>query len=151
MTLKKFCAKSNCSNLCDVGQLYCKNHNYLIAHQKTERNKQYDKMVRHRRDKQYAEFYHSPEWIRTRAYVLAKYKGLDLYAYYVDSKVVFATTVHHIVEIKDDWDLRLEISNLFPLSEQNHNKIHALYKSDKLGTQKLLKELIERWKREMKG
>lgn len=151
MPLKKFCAKFSCHNLCDVGQRYCAEHAYLLTQQNAERNRQYDQNIRHRRDKKYAEFYHSPEWIRTREYILNKHNRLDLYAYYTSHQIIIATTVHHIIEIKEDWNLRLDTKNLIPVSDESHSHIHALYRTDRQGTQVMLRGLIECWNREMKG
>lgn len=85
---------------------------------------------RYRRNKKTAAFYVSQEWRAIRARVLSMYDGLDLYAYYVQKKIVTADMVHHIVEIEDDWTQRLNVSNLFPLSSQNHGIISALYRKD---------------------
>lgn len=104
---------------------------------------------RYRRNKKTAAFYISGEWRSLRAYALALYDGLDLYAYYVQKKIMTADMVHHIVEIEDDWSQRLKVSNLFPLSNQNHGIISALYKKDeatKKRTQQQLYTIIrEHW------
>jgi 5-methylcytosine-specific restriction endonuclease McrA len=151
MALKKFCAKSGCHNLCDIAKRYCTDHTYLLDQQKTDRNKQYDRNIRRGRDKKYNEFYHSPEWEKTRASVIDKHNGLDLYAYYLDHRIVLATMVHHIVELKDGWDKRLDLNNLIPLNDPSHSHLYKLYRVDKQGTQEILRELIKRWNREMKG
>lgn len=151
MSFKKFCAKPGCNNLCEIGQGYCSEHTYLVVELNAERSKQYDKNVRRRRDKQYTEFYHSPEWIRTREFILNKYDRFNLYAYYTSHQIIVASTVHHIIEIKENWNLRLDIKNLIPLSDKSHTHIHSLYRTDKQGTQEMLWGLIERWNREMKG
>lgn len=100
---------------------------------------------RYRRNKKTAAFYVSNEWRGLRAYALALYDGLDLYAYYVQKKIMTADMVHHIVEVEDDWSLRLTVSNLFPLSNQNHGIISALYRKDeatKKQTQAQLEAII---------
>lgn len=102
---------------------------------------------RYRRNKKTAAFYVSNEWRGLRAYALALYDGLDLYAYYVQKKIMTADMVHHIVEIEDDWSLRLTVSNLFPLSNQNHGIISALYRKDeatKKQTQAQLEAIIRK-------
>jgi hypothetical protein len=80
-----------------------------------------------------------------RIYVLGLYKGLDLFAFFIENKIVSASTGHHIIEIKEDWSLRLTIDNVFPVSDASHKKIHVMYKKDKEGTQRLLKKLIRKW------
>lgn len=63
---------------------------------------------------------------------------------------VVADMVHHITEIEEDWTQRLNVENLFPLSNGNHGIISALYKKDeatKRQTQELLRNIIrQHWK-----
>ena len=88
--------------------------------------KESDKMSRHmeynlrRRNKKAAAFYVSAEWRKVRAFALSLYDSLDMYAYYVQHKIVVADMVHHITEIEEDWTQRLNVENLFPLSNGNH-------------------------------
>lgn len=91
-------------------------------------------------------FYHSKEWIALRDYVIKHYKGLDLFAYFIENKIVPASTGHHIIELKEDWSLRLTVSNIFPVSDVSHKKIGAMYNKNKKGTQELLKEIINKCK-----
>lgn len=118
--------------------------------------KESDKVSRHmeynlrRRNKKAAAFYVSAEWRKVRAFALSLYDSLDMYAYYVQHKIVVADMVHHITEIEEDWTQRLNVENLFPLSNGNHGIISALYKKDeatKRQTQELLRNIIrQRWK-----
>ena len=104
----------------------------------------------YRRDKKAAAFYVCDEWRKTRAFTLHLYDGLDIYAYYVQHRIATADMVHHVVEIEEDWNKRLDITNLLPLSNGNHGIISALYKKDeatKKQTQQLLYSIIaEHWK-----
>lgn len=106
----------------------------------------------HRRDKKAAAFYVCNEWRKTRAYALSLYDGLDMYAFYAQHRIETADMVHHIVEIEEDWTKRLDIGNLFPLSNKNHGIISALYKRDEMTkkqTQEKLREIIKmHWERE---
>ena len=143
----KPCQKPGCPNLVERGR-YCEEHKAeanKTFRQRTKRDKYYDKYIR---DKRAEKFYNSAAWIRTREYVLNKYKYLDLYDYYINKKITRANTVHHIVELKDDWSRRLDINNLFPVSVANHNVIDGLYRKDKKEAQKLLYQLLERWQHE---
>lgn len=102
---------------------------------------------RHRRNKKAAAFYTSGEWRKVRALTLSTYDGLDMYAYYVQHTIEPAEMVHHIVEIEDDWSRRLDITNLFPLSDRNHGIISALYRRDpatKRRTQEQLREILRK-------
>ena len=103
-------------------------------------NKDYDQ--RRKDDKHYL-FYKSKDWQQLRDYVLKYYKYLDLYEYAINKRIVLVNTVHHVVEVRDDWNKRLEFNNMFPCSESTHNVIHALMKKDKLGTQMMLIEILK--------
>lgn len=145
MTLKKLC---RCGRIIDYKQKYCDKCSKKYKQERAEYQRYYDE---HIRDQQAAAFYNSPEWLKTRNFILRKYKGLDLYAFFIEKKIVYADTVHHIEELKENWDRRLDIPNLFPLSSSNHNKIHAMYEKDKKSTQALLFGLLEKWNREYEG
>lgn len=151
--LKKFCPRTNCKEVIAINQKYCDKHQAEYEQRRAESlrrsNRKYDKTVRQTRDKQYYSFYHSDEWERTKQFINHRYKGLCLYSYFVDKKIVQADTVHHITEIKEDWDLRLSIGNLIPLSHTAHNRVHKLYNTEKDKAQSLLKELLSKWEREM--
>lgn len=142
------CKKIGCKELTREQHGYCDTHKEIAEQKQAERNKFYDKNIRHRKDKKYTDFYHSTEWETVREYALSLYNNIDIYAYYIDKQILIANTVHHIAELKEDWDKGLDIYNLFPLSDSSHNKIHALYKKDKEGTQRLLIQLLKRWRKE---
>jgi 5-methylcytosine-specific restriction endonuclease McrA len=131
---KKFCNYMGCNKIINYSEKYCDEH----KNKSTSRHKTYDKF---RRDKKAADFYHSDEWIKTREFILNRFNYIDIYAYYVEGKILVANTVHHIIELNDDWNKRLDLSNLIPLSDSSHNIIHVAYKTNKVETQKLLIEL----------
>lgn len=107
----------------------------------------------YRRDRKAAAFYISTEWRKVREYILKLYDGMDLYAYYVQHRIMTADMVHHIVELDEDWKRRLDPINLFPLSNGNHGIISALYKKEetKKQTQKQLQEIIRKHWEEVGG
>lgn len=141
----KQCKRIGCTELTRNKLGYCEEHIHIAKEKETRRNKYYDNNVR---DKKYTDFYNSGEWDRARIDTLSNYNGIDLYAYYINKEIELANTIHHIIELKEDWDKRLDEDNLFPTSESNHNKIHNLYKKDKNGTQRLLRELMNRYRAE---
>ncbi|MBA4509939.1 hypothetical protein H1057_18135 [Clostridium sporogenes] len=142
------CKKRGCIKLTRDITGYCEEHIHIAEEKQQQRNKQYDKHIRYNKDKKYTKFYHSKEWKNLRKYILKLYNGIDIYSYYIEDKIVIANTVHHIEEIKDNWDKRLDVDNLFPLSDVTHNKIHSLYSKDKNGTQRLLIEVLERFRKQ---
>lgn len=105
---------------------------------------------RFRRNKRTAAFYVSVDWRKVRADVLRLYDGLDIYACYIQHKIVTADMVHHIIPIEEDWSKRFDKTNLLPLSSANHGVIEALYDKNEVSkrdAQKLLRELIDiHWK-----
>ncbi|NEZ84001.1 HNH endonuclease [Clostridium botulinum] len=70
-----------------------------------------------------------------------KYKGIDIYSYYVLGIIEYGQTVHHIEPIKKNWNKRLDINNLIYLTESNHKKLH--YRMDHGEEQEVIKELYE--------
>ena len=54
--------------------------------------------------------------------------------------------IHHIIELEEDWEQRLNPLNLIPLSHRTHNTITALYKQSNASmkaTQTQLRSLID--------
>ena len=99
----------------------------------------------HRRDGKAAAFYVSREWKQTRGIVLSAYDFIDLYAYHVLHEIRRADTVHHITELSEDWERRLDLANLIPLASSTHNTIHNLYDRDaatKAATQADLRRIL---------
>lgn len=69
------------------------------------------------------EFYKSKEWEHTRAYVLRR----DQYACVICrryGRLTEANTVHHIEHLEDNWNRRLDTSNLISVCKKCHNKLH---------------------------
>jgi hypothetical protein len=110
----------------------------------------YDKNVRRKKDKKYTDFYQSQMWLRFRSSVLNYFNGIDVYEYYKTGKLVPAETIHHIIELRDDFNLRLEFKNVIPLSKRNHSIIHLLYKRDKRKYQQLLVDMGKKYIEEIK-
>lgn len=144
VALTKFCNMQGCKRLCNIGERYCLEHQAEMAEREAARQAQYDQTVRHGRDAQYTKFYHSGVWEDKRLYIINLYDGLDVYAYYTMHKVIAAVMVHHIVELKDNWALRLADSNLIPMSDASHRIMDRLYKKDKASAQTMLRGLMIR-------
>lgn len=85
------------------------------------------------------------EWTLTKEAVKSRDKGLCLIC---DSKdrEGFVDEVHHIVELKEDWSRRLDMTNLICLCKRCHFYVHKKYKQsakDKSEMQQKLRALIE--------
>ncbi len=115
-----------------------------VAKQQERRRDSDREYDRNKRDKKSKDFYNSSSWEKTRLVVMSKYKGLDLYEYYVNHSIVYAQTVHHIVELREDWSRRHDVMNLIPLTNSNHKRIHLMYENDKESTQKMLTDILNK-------
>ncbi len=99
-----------------------------------------------RRDKRAAEFYVSREWRRMRECIISLFDNVDIYALYVRHELLTCGQVHHIIELEEDWEQRLNPMNLIPLSQSSHSIITALYKRGRISmrtTQKQLRSLAD--------
>lgn len=116
---KKPCSYPRCPNLTTAK--YCDVHQAKQLQEKKESNRLYDK---YQRDERSARFYKSKEWKRVRQYVLKRDRYLCQHCYKQD-RLVAAQMVHHIVEVKEDWNERLNTDNLVSLCHSCHNKAHG--------------------------
>lgn len=136
MALKKICSKCK-KAVIDFNENRC-------SKCQSENNKAYDLI---KRDKRSKAFYNSKEWRALRESLLNKYGDMDLWHFAKTGEYKKANTLHHIIEITEDWSKRLDPDNLIPVSNESHSKIHKLYQKDKEGTQKILKEALEKYKK----
>lgn len=107
-------------------------------------------MVYNRQDrsKASAAFYVSRAWRIMRARICEVFEGWDIVAYYEDGVLLPAEEVHHIVELEEDWDARLDPLNLIPLNGATHKRITAEYKRGRASMEACQRRLIEyrrRW------
>lgn len=148
MPLKKLCGRAGCNQIVDIGVTYCDKHQVEYEENQKQRHNQYKQQ---RDDKKEQAFYCSDAWLKTRGLSKTRYNGLCLWSYYILNRIVFCDVVHHIVELKEQWDLRLSVANLIPLSESIHQQIHQIYKQGKKEeVQKILRQLKKRWEEEQR-
>ncbi len=109
--ITKKCSKPFCKNKVPARQKtpYCEEH-------KPKQQKQYDEKTR--------KFYNSTTWRKLRQTVNMKYHGLCAECLEHDD-VVKGDVVHHIIEIKQDWEKRFDIDNLILLCHACHAKKHT--------------------------
>lgn len=140
MALKKLCSYSGCNVLVDYGTKYCYKHRTKDK----ERYKDYRRSrLRDEEEKARQEFYNSVEWKNIRDLAIRKCFGVDIVEYYRTGQIIKGYTVHHIVELKDDWNKRLDINNLIYLTQENHIKIHKLMERSKEDKDKVIEMLLE--------
>ncbi len=112
------CLKIGCHKLAKQPNKYCEDHQHIESEKKTERNRHYDSVQRNQRSRV---FYNSPEWKATRKHRLIVDGGLCQECLRA-GKIKPACHVHHIIELEEDWDKRLEVSNLESVCKSCHNK-----------------------------
>lgn len=138
--LMKLCAK--CGDVIEYGNRYCATCTDLVEQQKKKDNKKrYKKYSNVRLDKEEQSFYQSKAWKNMRSKVLADYVFIDVYHYYRYNKIVQANTVHHITEVKEDWDKRLDYYNMICVNKESHSEIHNLMLNK--GKEKVKQMLLE--------
>ncbi|MBZ4653948.1 MAG: endonuclease [Peptococcaceae bacterium] len=117
---KRPCSWPGCRELISEGR-YCDKHRFKEQQQRAESSKYYDKFIR---DEKVTMFYKSKAWNRARQQALIRDHYLCQECL-KEKQLTRAETVHHKVPIKDDWSLRLVLSNLVSLCSSCHNKIHS--------------------------
>ena len=132
--------------------MYCEYHQAKWDKENKERYKEYQN--RRRKDKgqkKYQDFYNSKHWKRLRDVIVNKYYGIDILEYYRTGRIIQGERVHHIVELSENYNRRLDISNLIYLTEQNHRRVHEEYlkgSKEKKQMQDILFELVEKFNSE---
>lgn len=150
MALLKYCNRSGCNKLVPYGVKYCIAHTMDTTAENRERHREYDMHCRNQKAKA---FYNSSEWRTVRERVLARDAGIDIYLYITEGRVFPADTVHHIVELSEDYSMRLDMNNLISISEATHSMVSKVYKDaiKKVAMQQTLRECIQEYKRRLAG
>lgn len=150
MALMKYCNKIGCKKLVPQGVKYCELHTMNKTEENRQRHKEYDA---HRRNQKAKEFYNSTEWKAARARALARDANIDIYLYIMEGRIVPADTVHHIVELMEDYSMRCDLNNLISISESTHSMISKAYKDSikKAKMQQTLRECMQTYKNRMDG
>lgn len=142
--LMHICPHQGCKEIIPIEQSYCNIH--------INRHKQYDKSVRYTTDKKYHKFYNSAEWRTIQSVVTYKYNSICLWSYFIENKIIPSDEVHHIESLRDNWDRRLDIDNLIPLSHAAHMLIEGEYrKGNKQKVQAVLFKLKKRYEEQTRG
>lgn len=116
-------------------------------------SKRYREEDKYTKDDGYKRFYSSKSWKQVREQAISLYNGIDIYSLYVHGHIEFATTVHHIIPLREDWTRRLDNSNLIPLTDSNHQVVHDLMRKgdDEVVAKQLMemKKLYEQESRQL--
>lgn len=136
--MNKVCPRCNI-RLVSISKKYCE----VCEAKVNNRHKEYKK---YRKDIKEQSFYSSDPWRLKRDKIKDKDNGCCLLCLN-EHKIKSMDTVHHIIELKEDWDKRFEEDNLISLCESCHQVVHNKYKtSDKEQTQNELKSILRKFK-----
>ena len=136
--MKKICPRCN-RRLVSISKKYCE----VCEAKANARHKEYK---RYRTDDKEQRFYSDPDWIRKRDKIKYTDNGYCLRCLNNNDHRTI-DTVHHIVELKEDWSKRFDDDNLISLCESCHQVIHRQYKTcEKKKAQDNLKAILRRFR-----
>ena len=75
-------------------------------------------------EKEIQTFYRSKPWLAVRQQVLNRDNYIDQFELVENNRIIPGNTVHHIIPLRERWDLRADIRNLEVISKSNHNREH---------------------------
>lgn len=75
-------------------------------------------------EKEIQTFYRSKPWLSIRQQVLNRDNYIDQFELLENDRIIPGNTVHHIIPLRERWDLRADIRNLEVISKSNHNREH---------------------------
>lgn len=115
----KICNEPRCNALTRSQEGYCDKHIGKHLQEVTERKRAYYKQYDNtREDKEIHSFYFTKEWKKLRYDFMSKHYGICGICGHG------ATTVHHIEPIKDNWNRRLDPTNLICVCDICHKAEH---------------------------
>ncbi len=132
---KVICKKIGCKKLIEKGinNGYCENHKELGEKLKKESDTyRLSNYNSYRRNSKETKFYNSKAWIELKEYVLSKQNYLCQDCL---EKGIITTSnleVHHIIPIKENFNLSLDEDNLRVLCRSCHKKAHDQMKKFKI-------------------
>lgn len=141
MGLMKLC---KCGKKIEYHIKHCEGCTSETENEKREKVKRYDRHTRYSKEnKRYATFYNSKSWRVLSDIVKRQYNGVCAVCLTDKGEVIPSDTTHHIIELKEDWDLRLVETNLIPLCHDCHNNLHINYSEKE---KEYLKDIIKKYK-----
>lgn len=105
----------------------------------------YRQYKHYRKDKKEQQFYSTKQWLTLSEIIKRHSLGMCLCCW--DKGIIEECTVtHHIVELKEDWNKRLDKDNLIALCSSCHGKVHKEYIKNKAIEQARLNGILRRYK-----
>lgn len=124
---KKYCSK--CRSIHEIGE--CKKEPTLVEKDIADRKKRNNKRKTYKTFDEMTEeelriqkFYNSKEWRTKREEIMARSNGLCVICW-LRGKVCSASSVHHIVKLRDNFDLRLTDNNLIAVCRDCHELVES--------------------------
>ncbi|ELC8387923.1 hypothetical protein QYB77_003012 [Clostridium perfringens] len=147
MAILKPCGHVGCTKIVNEGVVYCNKHQKEYEEKQREKYKRYKRRRMHDEEqKKYQKFYTSKEWKRIREMSIMDTLAIDVIDYYKLNKITQGEIVHHIVEVSEDYNKRLNKENLIYLTARNHKIVHNEYNNgNKARMQELLFDLKARF------
>ena len=128
MPILKQCSSRGCYKIVDEGEVYCKYHQEKCIERQRESYKEWrKKRVTTEEQKELDDFYKSIEWQNSRDAAVKYHYGMDIFEFYRTGKIVEGEIVHHIIEARENKELRYTVENLIYLTALNHKRIHKRY------------------------
>lgn len=112
------CREVNCGNL--TRDIWCDIHRKTGEDSRRDMQRVYNKTVR---PEHINRFYGSSQWQRVRSLAIERDNHL-CQSCLKDGVLEPARVVHHIEEVKDNWNQRLSLDNLESLCHKCHNRHH---------------------------
>lgn len=152
MAIYKFCAR--CNTKIPHTERYCTKCKEEVEKNNRKRYKRYNmERYSNKEERKYINFYSSNEWINERDFIKIRDCGLCIpcfYSLYNGEEVVYkeedtcsSDYVHHIIELKEDWDKRIDDMNLISVCSCHHDRIHREYEKGIKEKAKMQKALIK--------
>lgn len=129
----KMCPK--CRRIINISDKFCSKCTEKVK----SRYKDYDK----NRDSKAVKFYNSYEWKNTRERMINLDNSICVVCLAREGSITIAETVHHIVELKEDYSKRCSKDNLISVCNSCHKKIHDSYNKGNISKKYTQKELSE--------
>ncbi|MCD3217872.1 hypothetical protein G8S55_11650 [Clostridium botulinum C] len=148
--LTKICSRCGRVEI-DYNAKYCNKCSSVKDRERKESYKEYkNRRMKDAEERKRQRFYNSTAWISCRDNIKKHQLGMDLIEW-SNGKIVDADTYHHVVELKENYDKRLDKDNVIGLTQSNHLKVHSLMdksERDKRKIQEFLKELLKQFEKE---
>lgn len=150
MAILKTCSWTGCNKIVREDVMYCNYHKNKYDEEQKEKWKEYKRRRMHNEEqRKFQRFYSSKEWRMVRQLAISDTVSIDVIDYYKFNKITQGEIVHHIVEVSEDYDKRLNRDNLIYLTASNHKFVHKEYcKGNKEKMQNLLLSLKSRFMEE---